>query len=323
MATLLVVTWWPLAPALPVSHPHPAASYDEALNRFAGILAHQPGGLVPGCEPRLLTHGHRVGRAVVLLHGFTNCPEQFAAFGRRCYDDGDNVVLARLPEHGFANRRGPTLGRVTTGEIAEATDAAVDLACGLGDTVVVAGLSVGGEAAAWAAQQRSDVGRAVIIAPLLGIAHVPPAVSRLLARWWRWAPDRFQWWDPRVRDRLPGPPYCYWGWSTRGLGEMLQFGFALSADAVARPPRATSVVLVTNAHDDAVDNGAIRALARAWAARAPGRVRAWEFADSLRLGHDVIDPEQPYQRLELVYPVLERLVQGDGGTPVTAGDRRP
>jgi hypothetical protein len=32
----------------------------------------------------------------------------------------------------------------------------------------------------------------------------------------------------------------------------------------------------------------------------------------------VIDPEQPYQRLETVYPVLERLVQGDAGAPVAA-----
>jgi carboxylesterase len=282
------------------------------------MLAVEPRGLVPGCEPSLLTHGRRTSRVVVLFHGFTNCPEQIDRFAERCYAAGDNVLLPRLPEHGFTNRRGPTLGLVTPERITEATDAAIDVACGLGDTIVVAGLSVGGEAAAWAAARRPEVGRAVIIAPLLGIAHVPAAVSRFLARLWVSIPDSFHWWDPRVRDRLPGPPYCYWGWSSRGLGEMLQLGFALSAEAARHSPRARSIVIVTNANDDAVDNGAARALAALWARTAPGHVRTFEFAASLKLGHDVIDPEQPYSRLEVVYPVLERLVQGDGGAPVAA-----
>jgi carboxylesterase len=309
---------WPLAPDLPAAHPDPAAGYDDAVARFTASLAREPHGLVQGCEPRLLTHGRRTPRVVVLLHGFTNCPQQFGLFAERCFSSGDNVLLARLPEHGFTNRRAVTLGRVTPDRITAATDAAIDIACGLGDTIVVAGLSVGGEAAAWAAARRPEVGRAVIIAPLLGIAHVPAAVSRFLARLWTAIPDSFHWWDPRVRDRLPGPPYCYWGWSSRGLAEMLRLGFALSAQAAREPARTRSIVVVTNANDDAVDNGAARALAAHWARAAPGRVRTYEFAASLRLGHDVIDPEQPYSRLEIVYPVLERLVQGDGGAPVAA-----
>jgi carboxylesterase len=307
---------WPLTPELPASHPRPTADYDEAVARFDHALAAEPGGLVPGCEPRLLTHGRRTPRVVVLFHGFTNCPQQFGRFAERCFEAGDNVLLPRLPEHGFTDRRGPMLGRVTPGAISDATDAAIDLACGLGDTVVVAGLSVGGEAAAWAAARRPEVGRAVIIAPLLGIAHVPAALSRFLARLWTAIPDSFHWWDPRVRDRLPGPAYCYWGWSSRGLGEMLMLGFALRAEATRAPARGRSIVMVTNANDDAVDNGAARALAADWARGSPGRVRSFEFPASLRLGHDLIDPEQPYQRLEAVYPVLERLVQGDAGEPV-------
>jgi hypothetical protein len=39
-------------------------------------------------------------------------------------------------------------------------------------------------------------------------------------------------------------------------------------------------------------------------------VDAYEFPRQLRLGHDIIDPEQPYQRVELVYPVLEKLILG-------------
>ncbi len=316
LAGLLLLGLWPLAPALPRSHPHPAADYDAALARFRGILAGEPGGLTAACEPRLLTHGHRTARVEVMLHGFTNCPQQFAAFAGRCHERGDNVVLARLPEHGMRDRRGPTLGRVTAEEMARATDEAVDLAAGMGDTVVVVGLSVGGVAAAWAGERRADVTRAVMIAPLFGVSRLPEAVSRGLARWWGWAPDRFQWWDPKVRERLAGPPYCYWGWSTRGLGAMLRFAFAVRAHAALHAPRA-EMVMVLNDHDEAVDNALAREVARAWARRAPGRVREYAFPDSLRLGHDLVDPEQPYQRIELVYPKLERLTVG-GGAEVSA-----
>ena len=46
---------------------------------------------------------------------------------------------------------------------------AVDIAAGLGDQVTIAGLSAGGVVAAWAAQHRRDVHRAVLIAPSLGV----------------------------------------------------------------------------------------------------------------------------------------------------------
>jgi alpha-beta hydrolase superfamily lysophospholipase len=311
LAALLAIGCWPLAPALPRAHPHPATGYDESLARFRALLAAEPGGLTAACEPRLLTHGHRTARVMVLLHGFTNCPQQFAAFASRCHERGDNVVLARLPEHGLRDRRAPTLGRVTAAAVTRATDQAIDLAAGMGDTVVVVGLSVGGVAAAWAGEQRPEVARAGMIAPMFGLGHMPEPVSRGLARWWQWMPDGFRWWDPRLRERLVGPPYCYWGWSTRGLAAMLQLAFAVRAHAEFHVPHA-EMVMVLNANDEAVDNALALGVTRVWARHAPGRVRRWEFPADLELGHDLIDPEQPYQRIDLVYPVLERLTAGDG-----------
>jgi carboxylesterase len=44
---------------------------------------------------------------------------------------------------------------------------------------------------------------------------------------------------------------------------------------------------------------------QAWAAK----VSTYEFAASLNLGHDLIDPDQPQQRVDIVYPRLLKLLR--------------
>src|SRR5262249_4951053 len=64
------------------------------------------------------------------------------------------------------------------------------------------------------------------------------------------------------------------------------------------------VTMVTIANDPAVNNQAALGVEQSWSAHAGDRVGAYQFPANLRLGHDLIDPLQPYQRVELVYPVL-------------------
>jgi carboxylesterase len=68
------------------------------------------------------------------------------------------------------------------------------------------------------------------------------------------------------------------------------------------------VTLVTVEDDPAVNNRAALDVERSWQARAGGRIGAYQFPRRLRLGHDLIDPLQPYQRVEVVYPVLADLM---------------
>ena len=96
--------------ALPVAPPDPATDYDDALRRVAAVEARDGAAIAPECRTRLLTHGARAARAVVLLHGLTNCPEQFRALGERLYERGANVYIPRLPEHGLADRMTTALG---------------------------------------------------------------------------------------------------------------------------------------------------------------------------------------------------------------------
>ena len=290
------------------SRPAPAASYEESLRRIERLRASDDAAVNPLCRLRLLDHGHATGRVVVLFHGLTNCPQQFDAFGHRLYERGANVLIARLPHHGLVDRMTADLGRLRAAELVTFGDRVVDIARGLGDSVTVSGLSVGGTLAAWVAQQRHDVDRVVVIAPVFGVHQVPEALTALAARLAMILPDQLIWWDDKQRANLSGPPYCYPRFSTRALGETLRLGFAVMERARRAPPAAASVVLVTVENDEGVRNSSAAAVEALWQRRAPAAVGTFQYAESLGVKHDMIDPLQPYAKVDVSYPpLIERM----------------
>lgn len=290
------------------SHAHPSSSFADALRRIDSLATTDDAGVDPRCRVRVFHHGHRTGRVVVLFHGLTNCPQQFDEFARRVHTRGANVLVVRLPHHGLTDRMTTDLGRLRAAELTAMADFAVDVARGLGDSVSVAGLSVGGTMALWIGQHRADVDRVVAIAPLLGVRAVAASLTTSAARLAMVLPDQAMWWDDEKQANLPGPPYCYPRFSTRAVGETVRLGRAVAEWARRSPPAAASVVLVTVANDPAVSNPPIEALAAAWRQKAPDRIETFEFPADLGIGHDMIDPLQPYARLDVAYPpLIERL----------------
>ena len=146
------------------SHPAPMADYAAALRRFQQIQETEGPELNPVCRSILLTHGQRTERTLVFFHGYTNCPQQFRDLGHIFYELGYNVLIPRLPRHGLADRKVENLSPLKAEELRECADTSVDIACGIGRKVYVAGLSAGGTLSAWIAQNRSEVTRAVLIA---------------------------------------------------------------------------------------------------------------------------------------------------------------
>ena len=58
----------------------------------------------PRCVPYVLHHGAATERAIVLFHGFTNCPRQFSALAQQFFERGFNVYVPRLPRHGLRDK---------------------------------------------------------------------------------------------------------------------------------------------------------------------------------------------------------------------------
>jgi carboxylesterase len=270
----------------------------------------------PDCHSLLLDHGHATRRAVVFLHGITSSPVQFRDLGWLFHSRGYNVLVPRLPRHGYTDRLTRDQGRLDRAELVAFASQAVDLGRGLGEHLTVAGLSVSGVLAGWCAQHRPQVDLAVLIGPAFAPAGVPMALVPALARLVRAVPDIFIWWDPRRGARL-GPECSYPRFSTRAMAE----SFLLAADVYAvakhQPPASKAILSVTNARDPAVNNAATRAVVRRWRAHRTTVVQEYDFSPALGRLHDVIGPYQPNARVDHVYPILLDLI--DSAAAVGAG----
>lgn len=285
------------------SRPNPTSTYEEALKRFEAFVGPEPeSALLPECRSILLDHGTKRPRVAVLLHGLTNCPQQFRELATRLHADGWNVLVPLLPRHGRADRLSENLTPMKAEEMRELSDTAVDIATGLGEEVVVAGLSAGGVAAAWIAQNRPEVSRSVLIAPALGF--IPTKGRRLNELFFFLLPllpdiktDRFAV-DPNA------PTHTYPGFSSRSLGQLLRLSGATLDAASKRPPAVQSVALLTSEQDTAVNRVMAWQLISLWRMKGVRILDTYDFPKSEGVQHDMIDPAQTYAKTPLVYPVV-------------------
>jgi len=290
------------------SRPDPAATYAEALDGIERLSAEEHDGMNPLCSLRFFSHGAKTSRAVVLVHGYTSCPGQFQELGRRLFLSGSNVLIAPLPHHGLLDRMTADHSRLGAGELADYADRVVDIATGLGDEVVIAGISAGGVTTAWAAQQRGEISLAVVISPAFGFRELPAPITAAAMNVFRFLPDRFTWWDPVLKEGI-APSCAYPRYSRRALAEILRLGFTVREGMKHKPPEAGKIVMVTNAGDDKVNNALTKRIAKRWRERGAS-IETFEFDASLGLGHDLVDPDQPDAKIEIVYPKLIELMGG-------------
>lgn len=295
---LAAVALWPAPRVVYVLRQDPAPDFAAAEQRLGALAT--PDAVRPECAPLALTHGRRTRDAYVLLHGLTNCPAQFRVLAGQLHADGASVVVPRLPRHGFTDRMTPELATVTAQELLDNANEAIDLARGLGDRVIVIGLSVSGVTAAWLAQMRGDLDLVVCIAPFLAPVGVPDAALAPLTNLLLRAPNVFVWWDAELKENPPGSPFSYPRFPTHLIGQTLRLGLDLFARAARTPPRAPRILLVTSPDDPAISLPRVAELAALWKTRAVSR----EFPADWRVPHDAIDPAQPTQQIARVYPQL-------------------
>ena len=254
-------------------------------------------------ETTLLDHGQRTEWAIAFIHGYTNCPEQFRLLGERFYSRGYNVLIPRQPHHGLLDRFNTAHGDLPAEELARFTDGVVDILHGLGRHTILCGLSGGGVMTAWAAAFRPDLDIAMPISPILGIGKTPTLLHRAVASLLVMLPNQFLWWD-KNRKMGGGPKHAYPRLATRTVGQYMRLGELVLRQAHKKPPAASAVVVVTNECDHSIDNALVNQLVQLWQKRKPKNLRTYTFPLSLNVGHDLIDPHQLDQRVDVVYPKL-------------------
>ncbi|HLI97281.1 MAG TPA: alpha/beta fold hydrolase [Candidatus Baltobacteraceae bacterium] len=287
---------------LPVPSVNPAGSYEEALERLRALQALDDDRILPQARTALYDHNARTPLAVLLLHGFTNHPGQYREFAPMVHARGANVLVPRMPEQGDRNRLTRRMSRLTAEQLVERASQALDIACGFGERICIAGISSSGLLCAYFGQYRADVARAVSIAPVFAMLRLPYAISCLATRLMLALPDQYLWWDPRLKEKQR-PPTAYPWFSTRALAQTMRIGEDVYAQSRREAPSAMSMVLMTNAHDPAVNNEVTHRVAAAWKKHGAASVLQHDFADLPR-NHDIIDPENPKARTDIVYPRL-------------------
>ena len=273
------------------SVPNPARSYAEAISRIGAVQAadaSQP--LAPDGASIVMVHGSQTATSVVLFHGYTSVPAQFAVIAKAYYDQGYNVWVPRMPYHGLKDPLGTALSKLDTVTLRRWTDDALDVGAGLGQKVEIAGLSGGGTLTLWSAAQRPSTARAVAFAPLVDPSGIPYWAIKPLVRFFSLpiVPDYFVWWDSKLKENDPSPGYSRY--SFKSIATYLAMGMHVYADAGSgTEPVAGTLALVTN-DNDAVINGAFNVdLAKRLVAA--NRLTLLALPARLELNHDIIGPD--------------------------------
>jgi len=289
------------------SQPHPAASYMQAVQRVEEMRATEAG-LRTDSRVILLTHGARTAKAIVFIHGHDSSPASFREIGMQFHHLGYNVLMAPMPYHGLADRMTTEPEKLRVEDMIRYTDEVVDIGRGLGDHLTLAGISLGGLLAGWVAQERPDVDLAVLISPGFAAKALPGITMPIVGWFFRVWPNWFVWENPVLKADKP-PEYNYPRWSTHSIGQVVRLGAVIRESARRKSPASRSILVVTNVNDPDVDNTGTDTVVRLWRSRGMARLRTYQFPADLGLGHDLIDPEPPNQKVvRLVYPKLIELI---------------
>jgi esterase/lipase len=258
---------------------------------------------------KLLLHGEVRPLAVLLFHGLSASPEQFVRFAHELHARGHNVIVPRLPRHGHRDRLTNALAHLSAGELRAFANVSVELANGLGDRVAVAGFSLGGLLSTWIAQHHA-VGRVVAIAPFFGISWMPNRLMGTFSRVMLALPNRFGWWDPLAREKQM-PEHGYPRYATHALAH----SYLLAREVMEFAPlgiAAQHLTFVTNPHEAAVNNGAVRRLEQRMRATDPSRLDHVVLT-GIPFSHDIIEPLRHPAAADAAFPQLLGLIDGSLG----------
>jgi carboxylesterase len=259
--------------------------------------------LRPECGSRVYTHGQRTEKAVLLLHGYTACPDQFDPVAKQFFDHGYNVYLPRLPRHG-TTQDATAYSDLTDGELIRFANSALTDTTGLGADVGVVGMSGGAVLATWLADYRPDV-----------VTHL-----EVLSPFYRPAPSQAPGWKVKPLEVLYGSrllPDVFTapnrqGFSYYGLSQFLK----IVANYPSRQPdsKLRTLALVTSPNDDQVDLGRAASLVGSIAKANPGaHYTYYQIDPAWKIGHDTVGQQDLLGHGPDLYPVYLALYEGTAG----------
>ncbi|GAA0502931.1 hypothetical protein Ade02nite_36550 [Paractinoplanes deccanensis] len=227
------------------------------------------------CRTKALLHPERTAKAVLMLHGYTDCPAQFDALAQFYYDKGYNVYVPRAPRHGVSDTKAHA--GLHADELADYAEQALTVTSGLGTDVGVVGVSGGGVLATWLAEYRPDA-----VAHLLALSpFYQPAAEQAPA--WQVKPLMVLYGNRLLPDHFNGQGFSY-----AALSQYLRIARNYRDDPAN--PKLRSVAVVTSANDTFIDRGRAAEITQGIASANNLQLGRYEIPASWGVGHDTADP---------------------------------
>jgi esterase/lipase len=267
-----------------------SAEWTQALERVAALQAEDGDDVLDVCRTQFLSQGAPAEKAVLLLHGYTNSPPQFREIAAAYHAAGANVLVPRIPFHGLADPLNRELTGMTPEVLTAFTDKVVSVAAGLGDSLTVVGLSLGGLLVAWGAANDDAVTDAVMIAPFMQPKAIPAWVDAPFDAAMRRLPDAFSWWNPKLKEAEVRGTYAYPKFSLKAVAAMMDLRRQLERGPGNRTTKLASVLLVLNDNDIAIRNDVARQVTEHLFTDKSEKLDIVLLGKELGLTHDVVEP---------------------------------
>lgn len=301
--------WFAPMGSLPLIQANPVSSYDEAMARIADVQARDSDDINELCQTFALTHDERREHAIALLHGMSNCPQQWLPFATLLFEAGYNVYVPRMPYNGYQDRLDVRASNIRPQDLVQYGSETVDILQGLGEEIAVMGISAGGSVTTWMAMNRDDIDESFIIAPsFLGQAF-PAWLARPSVNFMRYVPNQRFWWDTDLKEDIAGPPYAAPLIYSREAGEQFRFGQMLLDQAREVTP-GMPVTFVRNENDGSINIDLVGTMIDRWT-DGGAALEILTIPGGLGVDHDIIDIYQTSQRIDIIYPQLFEIVTGE------------
>jgi esterase/lipase len=267
-----------------------APDWQVSLDSVATLMSKDGDEIAVPCKSQFLSHGARTATVHVLLHGYTNAPAQFREIAHAHFDQGANVLVPRIPYHGYLDPDAHQLGNMTPAVLEAFCDEVAEEAAGLGERLIVTGLSLGGLLAGYLGKMRDEVAEARLVAPFIQPKAVPGWVDGPFDAATRALPDLYSWWNPKLHEKEVAGTWATPKFSLKAIGAQITFRRQLEHISPARTTKLDRVLLVVNDNDIAVRNDRAYDFVAQQLEPLALEVESIELKKSLGFTHDVFEP---------------------------------
>lgn len=263
----------------------------------------------PECYPILKTHGKKTSKAIILLHGFTNCPQQFEPFAELLFESGYNVYIPRMPHHGYKEKVHNAMKELSLNDLKNFSQGVIDIVgIGLGEDTEVLGLSGGAVLASYLGTF-AQFHQVYSVAPNLTVIYKPlPKDYYLQTQLINRMPNIYHYWDEEKKENIVGPKYAYPGFWLHSMYPYLAISTYITYYAKHSPVATKGITFIVNTEDEVVDIPSVIRYAQVINEKTYN-ANIQYVPESFHVPHDLIDIHQTKQNIKEVYPWLLYILQ--------------